>query len=94
MCGGYIELTARRRHAKQIGWLADIAVRVRDIHKVAIPKHNQQRRDNTMPQIVIMGLSGDSKVLPMTATKTEIVDAILKTAKEDKTEETPTEKGN
>ena len=47
-----------------------------------------------MPQIVIMGLSGDSKVLPMTATKTEIVDAILKTAKEDKTEETPTEKGN
>jgi len=32
-----------------------------------------------MPQIIIMGLSGDSKVLPMTATKTEIVDAILKT---------------
>jgi hypothetical protein len=33
-----------------------------------------------MPEIIIMGLSGDSKVLPMTATKTEIVDAILKTA--------------
>jgi hypothetical protein len=46
-----------------------------------------------MPEIIIMGLSGDSKVLPMTATKTEIVDTILKTAKEDKTEETPTEKG-
>lgn len=27
-----------------------------------------------------MGLSGDNKVLPMTATKTEIVDTILKTA--------------
>jgi hypothetical protein len=46
-----------------------------------------------MPEIIIMGLSGDSKVLPMTATKTEIVDTILKTAKEDKTEEPPTEKG-
>jgi hypothetical protein len=33
-----------------------------------------------MPEIIIMGLSGDSKVLPMTATKTEIVDTILKTA--------------
>jgi len=32
-----------------------------------------------MPEIIIMGLSGDSKVLPMTATKTEIVDTILKT---------------
>lgn len=39
-----------------------------------------------MPQIIVMGLSGDAKVLPMTATKTEIVDAILKTATEDKTE--------
>jgi hypothetical protein len=46
-----------------------------------------------MPEIIIMGLSGDSKVLPMTATKIEIINAILKTAKEDKTEETPTEKG-
>lgn len=33
-----------------------------------------------MGHIIIMGLSGDSKVLPMTATKTEIVDTILKTA--------------
>ena len=47
-----------------------------------------------MPQIIIMGLSGDNKVLPMTATKTEIADTILKTANQDKTEEPPTEKGN
>jgi hypothetical protein len=40
-----------------------------------------------MPEIIIMGLSGDSKVLPLTATKIEIINAILKTAKEDKTEE-------
>jgi hypothetical protein len=47
-----------------------------------------------MPQIIIMGLSGDSKVLPMTATKTEIVDTILKTAnKIENTEPQPTEKG-
>jgi hypothetical protein len=46
-----------------------------------------------MPEIIIMGLSGDSKVLPLTATKIEIINAILKTAKEDKTEEPPTEKG-
>jgi len=33
-----------------------------------------------MPEIIIMGLTGESKTLPMTATKTEIVDTILKTA--------------
>jgi hypothetical protein len=32
-----------------------------------------------MPEIIIMGLSGDKKSLPMTATKTEIVNAILNT---------------
>ena len=34
-----------------------------------------------MPEIIIMGLSGDSKVLPMTASKDQIVDAILDTPK-------------
>ena len=32
-----------------------------------------------MGQIIIMGLSGDAKVLPMTASKEQIVDAILDT---------------
>jgi hypothetical protein len=32
-----------------------------------------------MGQIIIMGLSGDAKVLPMTASKEKIVDAILDT---------------
>ena len=35
-----------------------------------------------MPEIIIMGLSGDSKVLPMTASKDQIVDAILDTPKQ------------
>ena len=33
-----------------------------------------------MPEIIIMGLSGDSKVLPITATKKQIIDTILKPA--------------
>ena len=32
-----------------------------------------------MPEIIIMGLSGNSKTLPMTASKEQIVDAILDT---------------
>jgi len=36
-----------------------------------------------MPEIIIMGLSGDAKVLPMTATKEKIVEAILNTTKEE-----------
>jgi hypothetical protein len=47
-----------------------------------------------MPEIIIMGLTGKSKTLPMTATKTEIVDTILKTANKIKnTEPQPTDKG-
>jgi len=38
-----------------------------------------------MPEIIIMGLSGDAKVLPMTATKEKIVEAILNTTEEEET---------
>ena len=33
-----------------------------------------------MPQIIIMGLSGDTKVLPMTATKEKIVETVIEQA--------------
>ena len=36
-----------------------------------------------MGQIIIMGLSGEAKTLPMTATKEEIVKTLIATAKEE-----------
>jgi hypothetical protein len=51
-------------------------------------KQNKQRRDKCMGEIVIMGIGFDrpTVTLPMTATKEEIVGAIVATTQEEETE--------